>query len=242
MGLHNGEQEKTALPGSNAEHRFKSGEEEKTALPGSDGEHRLQERYNSRTRAQAFYNRQVLGYLNPAMQAFIARQEMMFVGTADKHGEADTSFRAGEAGFVRVLDENRLCYPEYRGNGVMASLGNISENPHIGLLFVDFTGAKIGLHVNGRASIVENEEFLRDPSTPEAIRADMSITNGRRPERWVLVSVVEAYIHCSKHIPLMQKITGEIPWGTDDVRAKGGDYFKAKDSPRPCGCEATHSC
>ena len=98
MGLHNGEQEKTALPGSNAEHRFKSGEEEKTALPGSDGEHRLQERYNSRTRAQAFYNRQVLGYLNPAMQAFIARQEMMFVGTADKHGEADTSFRAGEAG------------------------------------------------------------------------------------------------------------------------------------------------
>ena len=163
MGLHNGEQEKTALPGSNGEHRLKGGEQEKTALPGSDGEHRLQEKYNSRARAQAFYNHQVLGYLNPAMQAFIARQEMMFVGTADKHGEADTSFRAGEAGFVRVLDENRLCYPEYRGNGVMASLGNISENPHIGLLFVDFTGAKIGLHVNGRASIVEERRVFAGP-------------------------------------------------------------------------------
>jgi uncharacterized protein len=62
-----------------------------------------------------------------------------------------------------VLDEKTLAYPEYRGNGVMSSLGNISENPHVGLLFVDFTD-KIGLHVNGRARIVENDEFLRDAS------------------------------------------------------------------------------
>ena len=47
-----------------------------------------------------------------------------------------------------------------------------------------------------------------------------------------MVSVAEAYIHCSKHIPRMQKIHEEIQWGTDDVRVKGGDYFKAKDSPR----------
>jgi uncharacterized protein len=76
------------------------------ALPGSDGEHELQEKYDSASRAQAFYRNQVLGYLNPSMQTFLAKQEMMFVGTADKHGEADTSFRAGLPGFVRVLDEN----------------------------------------------------------------------------------------------------------------------------------------
>ena len=40
-------------------------------------------------------------------------------------------------------------------------------------------------------------------------------------------------IACSKHIPRMQKIDEEIQWGTDDVRAKGGDYFRAKASPRP---------
>ena len=54
--------------------------------------------------------------LTPSMQAFVTKQEMMFVGTADRHGEADTSFRAGLAGFIRVLDEKTLAYPEYRGN------------------------------------------------------------------------------------------------------------------------------
>jgi predicted pyridoxine 5'-phosphate oxidase superfamily flavin-nucleotide-binding protein len=201
------------------------------ALPGSEGEHELQEKYETALRAQAFYRHQVLGYLNSLMQAFVTKQEMMFVGTADKHGEADTSFRAGLPGFVCVLDEKTLAYPEYRGNGVMSSLGNISENPHVGLLFVDFT-EKIGLHVNGRARIVENDEFLRDTAACEPVREDIPAGTGRAPERWVVVSVVEAYIHCAKHIPRMRKIDEEILWGTDDVRAKGGDYFRAKTSPR----------
>jgi hypothetical protein len=174
----------------------------------------------------------MLDYLNPVMREFIARQEMMFVGTADKRGHADATFRAGQPGFVRVINENTLAYPEYRGNGVMASLGNISSNPHVGLLFVDFTSDKIGLHVNGHARIVENGEFLASPSTAEVIREDIMATNGPWPERWVVVSVIEAYVHCSKHIPRMQKLDQEIQWGTDDVRVKGGDYFKAKSSPR----------
>jgi predicted pyridoxine 5'-phosphate oxidase superfamily flavin-nucleotide-binding protein len=204
---------------------------ETVALPGSDGEHELQEKCNTTSRANAFYRHQVLSYLNPLMQDFVTKQEMMFVGTADRHGEADTSFRAGLAGFIRVLDEKTLAYPEYRGNGVMSSLGNIVENPHVGLLFVDFA-EKIGLHVNGRARIVENDELLRTESASELSREDISPSTGRGPERWVVVSVVEAYIHCSKHIPRMQKIDEEIQWGTDDVRAKGGDYFRAKASPR----------
>ena len=92
------------------------------ALPGSDGEHELQEKWNTTPRARAFYRHQVLDYLNPSMQAFVTKQEMMFVGTADRHGEADTSFRTGLAGFIRVLDEKTLAYPEYRGNGVVPSI------------------------------------------------------------------------------------------------------------------------
>ena len=92
------------------------------AFPGSDGEHELQEKWNTTPRARAFYRHQVLDYLNPSMQAFVTKQEMMFVGTADRHGEADTSFRTGLAGFIRVLDEKTLAYPEYRGNGVVPSI------------------------------------------------------------------------------------------------------------------------
>jgi uncharacterized protein len=110
----------------------------RAVLPGSAEEHELQEKYGTTPRANAFYRNQLLNYLNPQMQLFIARQEMMFVGTADRHGESDVTFRAGLPGFVRVLAERTLAYPEYRGNGVMASLGNISENPNVALLFVDF--------------------------------------------------------------------------------------------------------
>jgi predicted pyridoxine 5'-phosphate oxidase superfamily flavin-nucleotide-binding protein len=202
-------------------------------MPGSDGEHELQERFGTRPRAEAFYKHQVLTYLNPQMRTFIARQEMFFLSTADRDGECDVSFRAGEAGFVQILNEKFLVYPEYRGNGVLASLGNIAENPHAGLLFIDFMRDKIGLHVNGLARIVSNEEALACPDVFAALQPEIAQTNGRRPERWVLVTVEEAYIHCSKHIPRLEKAgEEERHWGTDDVRAKGGDYFQAKSAPR----------
>jgi predicted pyridoxine 5'-phosphate oxidase superfamily flavin-nucleotide-binding protein len=203
------------------------------SLPGSRREHELQERYGTRSRAEAFYKHQMLSYLNPQMRTFIARQEMFFLATADGHGECDVTFRAGEAGFVHVLNEKVLAYPEYRGNGVLASLGNIAENAHAGLLFIDFFRAKVGLHVNGAARILSNEELLACPDLSAALRADIAETGGRRPERWVLVTVEEAYIHCSKHVPRLEKAGEEVrPWGTDDLRAKGGDYFQAKSSPR----------
>src|SRR6516225_9467181 len=186
------------------------------AMPGSRGEHELQERFGTRARADAFYKKQMLSYINPQMRTFIARQEMFFLATADGHGECDVSFRAGEAGFVHVLGEKTLLYPEYRGNGVMASLGNIAENPNAGLLFVDFIRDKVGLHVNGSARILSNEELSARPDLSAALRTDFAETGGRKPERWVLVTVEEAYIHCSKHIPRLLKAESEVRhWGTD---------------------------
>lgn len=193
---------------------------------GSEGEWKLQERYGTQKRAQNFYARQMIDYLNSEMQEFIQKQELLFIATSDSKGECDSSFRAGLPGFVRILNEKTLAYPEYRGNGVLASLGNISENPHIGLMFLDFFKATIGLHVNGKARIVENVEFLESTEIPEEIKDDISTDDGKKPERWVLVEVEEAYIHCSKHIPLLAKQDKTIAWGTDDMKLKGGNFFK----------------
>ena len=157
------------------------------------------------------------------MVEFVARMEMVFVASSDAHGECDASLRAGPPGFLQVVDERTLAYPEYRGNGVHASLGNISENGHVGLLMVDFVDDLIGLHVNGAARIVADEAFRA------AHRVDAPA--GPRAERWVVVDVEEAYIHCRKHIPRMQRVTRRRAWGTDDPRRKGGDYFAAKGTP-----------
>jgi predicted pyridoxine 5'-phosphate oxidase superfamily flavin-nucleotide-binding protein len=204
-------------------------------MPGSRGEHDLQERYGTLARARSFYRRQVLDRLNAGMREFIARQEMCFVATADASGEADCSFRAGPPGFVQVLDERTLVYAEYRGNGVMASLGNLAENPHVGMLFVDFTRDVIGLHVNGSARVFETPELLSlHPEVATSALADAAGASFKASaERWVEVRVEEAYIHCAKHIPRMQKVPREIVWGTDDVRRKGGDFFAASCEPRP---------
>ena len=208
-------------------------------LPGSDGEHRLQRELGTERRAHAFYEHQVLDHLSERMRSFIAGQEMMFVSTADAAGNCDCSIRAGLPGFVCVAGERTLAYPEYRGNGVMASLGNLSENAHVGLLFIDFFASTVGCHVNGTARIVENNELLAaDTPFPEPLRraahdACTPTAGGRTPERWVVVHVEEAYIHCSKHIPLLAKRDKAIPWGTDDLVAKGGDFFGAKNLPRP---------
>jgi len=191
-------------------------------LPGSSGERDLQRRYGTGERAERFYAQQVLDRLNDRMREFVMRQEMLFVATSDNRGECDCTFRAGPPGFVRVLDAGRLAWPEYRGNGVMASLGNIHESGQVGLLFVDFFRDVIGLHVNGRAAILEHDDMCLAFGPPP-----VDPVPGRQPERWVLVHVEEAYIHCAKHIPRLLKLPQERAWGTDDVRRKGGDFFGA---------------
>ncbi|ESS73148.1 hypothetical protein MGMO_35c00440 [Methyloglobulus morosus KoM1] len=203
-----------------------------TLLPGSEGEHFLQGKYGTTQRALRFYDKQVLNFLSPVMKEFIARQEVLFIATSDKHGECDCSFRFGRPGFVRALNDNYLVYPEYRGNGVLASQGNIIENPHIGMIFVDFFASTVGLHVNGKAKIVENED-LRDfrKNLPKGIMDEMKAEGKNRPERWVMVEIEEAYIHCSKHIPLLKKAEKEITWGTDDDSLKRSDFFALDDIP-----------
>jgi predicted pyridoxine 5'-phosphate oxidase superfamily flavin-nucleotide-binding protein len=195
------------------------------ARPGSDGEHLVQRKVGSTERADRFYSEQLLDHLNEQMQEFVREQEMFFLATADRHGDCDSSFRAGPPGFMFIPDERTLLYPEYRGNGVHASLGNIQENPHVGMLLIDFERARIGLHINGRADILEDAEARATWSDlPE------EEVPGRRARLWIRVTVDEAYVHCAKHIPHLQKVSRqeeERAWGTDDMKRKGGDFFGA---------------
>lgn len=203
-----------------------------TLLPGSEGEHYLQQKHGTTQRALRFYDKQVLNYLSPVMQEFITKQEILFIATSDKHGDCDCSFRFGKPGFVRALNDNYLVYPEYRGNGVLASQGNITENPHIGMIFVDFFDSTVGLHVNGRAKLVENKDLLKSrKDLPQGVINEINTEGKQRPERWIIVEIEEAYIHCSKHIPLLKKAEKEITWGTDDDALKRSDFFGLQDIP-----------
>ena len=192
-------------------------------MMGSDGEHKLQHDLGSKERAARFYRRQMHDHLTEGMQAFIRRQEMVFIATADANGHCDSSPRFGKPGFVVVMDTKSIAYPEFRGNGVFASLGNILENPHIGLAFVDFLHTTVGLHVNGKACLCSPNEIPDSLSSVSRMYETEHL--GQIIEQWVIVEIEEAYIHCSKHIPRLQKLDKPIDWGTDDFKAKADDFF-----------------
>ena len=195
---------------------------------GTPGEREVQAELQSQDRAQRFYERQMRDQLSEKMVALIQRQEMMFVATADAQGNCDCSPRFGKAGYVLVLDDKTLAYPEYRGNGVFASLGNIRENPHVGLVFVDFCDTSVGLHVNGAAHCYPPTEL---PPTLVSYLESESPPLDAAVEGWVVIMIDEAYIHCSKHVPLLEKKDKLIMWGTDDPLAKSDDYFQSRPKP-----------
>jgi len=83
---------------------------------------------------------------------FIERCAMFFLATADARGRPECSYKGGLPGFVRVLDERTLAIPDYDGNGMYRSWGNILVNPRVGLLFLDFENPR-RIRVNGTAQI-----------------------------------------------------------------------------------------
>jgi predicted pyridoxine 5'-phosphate oxidase superfamily flavin-nucleotide-binding protein len=76
--------------------------------------------------------------LDAASRSLIAQADTFFIGTAHDQGGADASHRGGTAGFVATLDDRTLRFPDYRGNVMYMTLGNIAVSPHAGLLFIDW--------------------------------------------------------------------------------------------------------
>ena len=90
--------------------------------------------------------------IDPHVKGFIEARDMFFLSTVDPDGRPTVSYRGGAPGFVRVLDEHTIAFPNYNGNGMYMSMGNLSANPNVGLLFVDWErGNRIRFH--GTASI-----------------------------------------------------------------------------------------
>lgn len=93
-----------------------------------------------------------LQFLAPAHQVSIAAADTFFIASFHPQTGADASHRGGNPGFVKVVDKATLVFPNYWGNSMFNTLGNISLNPHAGLLFVNFTSGST-LQITGKASI-----------------------------------------------------------------------------------------
>src|SRR3954462_5873346 len=120
-----------------------------------DGSRELQDRFDTRRLADRLDERFVArGTIDDDDRAFIEARDMFFLATADAEGRPQCSYKGGDPGFVRVLDPTTLRFPNYDGNGMYLSAGNVLVNPHVGMLFINFTGNPPSrVRVNGTASI-----------------------------------------------------------------------------------------
>jgi uncharacterized protein len=126
-----------------------------------DGMRRLQDARETRPLADRLEQVTVRTAFTSEDRAFIEGCSMFFAATADANGHPDCSYKGGLPGFVRVLDDRTIAFPDYDGNGMYRSWGNLLVNPHVGLLFLDFESPK-RIRVNGTAQISKD-----DPSRSE---------------------------------------------------------------------------
>lgn len=124
-----------------------------------DGMRQLQDARETRPLADRLEQVTVHDAFTDEDRAFIARCATVFVATADAQGQPDCSYKGGLPGFVRVLDEHTLAVPDYDGNGMYRTWGNVLANPRIGLLFLDFENPK-RIRVNGTATIDQADPLL----------------------------------------------------------------------------------
>ncbi len=103
-----------------------------------DGSRALQDRYDTRRLADRIDEKLVTDTISAHDRDFIEQRDMFFLATADRDGRPTCSYKGGEPGFVRVLDERTIAFPNFDGNGMYLSAGNVLLNPHVGLLFIDF--------------------------------------------------------------------------------------------------------
>ncbi len=129
------------------------------------GEREMQERFDSVRLADRIAEATMHDRFTERDAAFLARMDMFFLATSDGDGNLDCSYKGGDPGFVRVVDETTLAFPIYDGNGMFQSAGNIVEHNRVGMLFVDWERQR-RMRVNGRASINFDDPLMAE--FPEA--------------------------------------------------------------------------
>ena len=123
------------------------------------GSRTLQDQFDSRRIADRLEEVTVHDMFTDHDCDFIESCSMFFLATADAEGQPDCSYKGGMPGFVRVIDEHTLAFPDYDGNGMFRSMGNILVNPHVGLLFIDFEYPN-RMRVSGTATVSADDPLL----------------------------------------------------------------------------------
>jgi uncharacterized protein len=187
-----------------------------------EGNRQLQDAFDSRRISDRLEAKLTRTSFTADDKAFIESAIYFFIATADAEGRPDCSFKGGAPGFVRLTGPDELAFPDYDGNGMFKSLGNILVNPDVGLLFIDLHQKPRRLRVNGLARLSREDPLLAHTVGAQLI---------------VRVKAGAIFPNCPRYIPKLQlaEPSEYIPKpGRDPVEPawKGFDDFKDAVHPR----------
>ncbi len=119
----------------------------------------LQDRFDTRRLADRLDEDIVHTEFTEGDRQFIERLDMFFIATVDARGRANCSYKGGAPGFVRVVDAHTLAFPNYNGNGMYLTMGNVAQTGEVGILFIDFEHQS-RMRVNGTATLHTDDPLL----------------------------------------------------------------------------------
>ncbi|MGE3229331.1 MAG: pyridoxamine 5'-phosphate oxidase family protein [Hyphomicrobium sp.] len=151
----------------------------------------LQDRFESRPMADRIELIAAKAEIDDMAKAFIESRDMFFLSSIDHNGRPTVSYKGGDPGFVRVLDDKTLAFPSYDGNGMYFSMGNIAGNPEIGCLFIDFE-RPFRLRLQGRAALVKDGPLMHHFKEAELV---------------VRVAVTDVWMNCPRYVHRYKKET-----------------------------------
>jgi predicted pyridoxine 5'-phosphate oxidase superfamily flavin-nucleotide-binding protein len=132
-------------------------------------------------------------YMTAYVQEFIGRSPFVVMATGDPEGHMDASPKGGKPGFVRVLDERRLLFPDVAGNKLFQTYQNLDSNPHVGLVFF-IPGVTDTVRVNGRTTFTGREDMERRNVELSLYEPD----DNAKHLQGIIIEVEESYGHCPR--------------------------------------------
>lgn len=150
----------------------------------------------------------VKDFMTDYVQEFIRNSPFAVMATSDAQGHCDASPKGGRPGFVKVLDQRHLLFPDVAGNKLFQSYQNMDANPHIGLVFM-IPGVNDTVRVNGRVSIVDQEKLAQ-------LEVEVSLYEPDERShhlQGVIIEVEESYGHCPR------AYTFSRLWDTETIAA-----------------------
>jgi predicted pyridoxine 5'-phosphate oxidase superfamily flavin-nucleotide-binding protein len=160
-----------------------------------EGNRRLQDQFESRGIADRLEEKLTRTTFTDDDRQFIESVFYFFVATADANGQPDCSFKGGTSGFVRITGPSELAFPDYDGNGMFKSLGNLTINPNVGLLFIALHDKPRRLRVNGTAVVSRDDSLMPQTAGAQLI---------------VRVTARAIFPNCPRYIPTMQLVEPSI--------------------------------